>query len=84
MTLIEDRHFEGQVALITGGGTGLGRAMALKLAGLGAKLVIASRSPEHLDPTAKEIEALGAECMTHSIDIRDYEKTALECSADVA
>lgn len=72
--LISGKPFEGQVALVTGGGTGLGRAMALHLAELGADLVIASRSLEHLEPTAEEIRAKDVKCLVHPVDIRDYEK----------
>lgn len=68
------KPLEGRIALVTGGGTGLGRAMALKFADLGAKLVIASRSAEHLEATAAEIRAKGAECLTHALDIRDFAK----------
>ncbi len=72
--LFSGKPLQGQVALITGGGTGLGRAMALRLADLGANLVLASRSADHLDPTAKEVEAKGVECLTHTLDIRDHAK----------
>lgn len=72
--LFEGKPFAGNVALITGGGTGLGRAMALRLAGLGCDIVIASRNPENLAPTAKEIETAGVKCMAHAIDIRDNAK----------
>lgn len=72
--MFEGKPFEGQVALVTGGGTGLGRAMSLRLGSLGAKIVIAGRRQEVLNATAKEIEGAGAECMTYSIDIRDPEK----------
>ena len=70
--LFSGKPFEGKVAVVTGGGTGLGRGMALRLAELGATVVIASRKIENLEATAGEIRAKGAECMTHAIDIRDY------------
>ncbi|HWP83583.1 MAG TPA: 2,4-dienoyl-CoA reductase [Terriglobia bacterium] len=62
---------QGQVAIITGGGTGLGRAMALEFARLGAKIVIASRNPEHLEPTVVELKGTGCEAISVVTDIRD-------------
>jgi NAD(P)-dependent dehydrogenase (short-subunit alcohol dehydrogenase family) len=72
--LFEGKPFAGKTAVVTGGGTGLGRAMSLRLAELGANLVIASRKMENLEPTAEEIRAKGAECMAHAVDIRDHAK----------
>lgn len=51
--------FEGRVAIVTGGGTGIGRCIAHELAALGAKVVLASRTLEKLQKTQKEIEADG-------------------------
>ncbi len=62
---------KGQVAIITGGGTGLGRAMALEYSRLGAKLVLASRSQEHLEPTVKEITDSGGQAIGIVTDVRD-------------
>ncbi|MBI4465308.1 MAG: 2,4-dienoyl-CoA reductase [Acidobacteria bacterium] len=62
---------QGQVAIVTGGGTGLGRAMALEYARLGAKLVLASRNPEHLEPTVAEIQRAGGEAIAVPTDVRD-------------
>lgn len=63
--------FSGQVVIVTGGGTGLGRAMALEYARLGARLVLASRSREHLEPTVAEIQKAGGEALAVPTDVRD-------------
>lgn len=64
---------EGQVALITGGGTGIGRGISLTLARHGARIALASRDREHLDPTAEEIRELGGEAFVSELDVRDRE-----------
>lgn len=64
----------GRVALVTGGGTGIGRATALELARTGAAVVICGRREEPLAATAAEIEASGAACLALSVDIREPEQ----------
>ncbi len=49
----------GKVALITGGGTGIGRAIALAFVREGAKVAVAGRRKEKLDETLREVEKLG-------------------------
>ncbi len=56
---------------ITGGGTGLGKAIALEFARLGARIVIASRNVDHLAAGRKAIEATGAEVVAVVCDIRN-------------
>ena len=61
----------GTVALVTGGGTGIGRAVALDLARCGADVVICGRRPEPLEKTVAEIESLGGRALDVPADIRD-------------
>ena len=53
----------GRVALVSGGGTGIGRATALELAGSGARVAICGRREEPLARVREEIEAAGGECL---------------------
>jgi citronellol/citronellal dehydrogenase len=64
----------GRVALITGGGTGIGRATALELAGTGARVIICGRRPQPLRAATEEIEAAGGECLAAPADIREPEQ----------
>jgi NAD(P)-dependent dehydrogenase (short-subunit alcohol dehydrogenase family) len=68
--------FDGQVVLVTGGGTGLGKAIAQEFARLGATVAIASRKPEHLDAGLEALQALGANALAVECDIRDPESVA--------
>jgi citronellol/citronellal dehydrogenase len=61
----------GRVALVTGGGTGIGRATALELAATGAAVVVCGRREEPLQRVRGEAEALGAESLALSADVRE-------------
>jgi len=66
----EDRFsLEGRVAVITGGGTGIGRGAAHVLAAHGADVVLSARRPEPLEATAREIEALGRRALVLPADV---------------
>ena len=75
---------DGRVAIITGGGTGIGRGAALVLAQHGADVVLAARRPEPLETTAEDIERLGRRALalltdvTSSTQCRQLVDTTLE------
>ena len=66
--------YDGVPVFVTGAGTGLGKAIALEFARLGASIVIASRKPEHLEAGHEAVAALGASVTTVGCDIRDPEQ----------
>ena len=65
--------FAGQVVIVTGGGSGLGRCTAHELAALGAAVAIVGRKAEKLEAVRAEIEAAGGVCSTQVCDIREEE-----------
>jgi NAD(P)-dependent dehydrogenase (short-subunit alcohol dehydrogenase family) len=66
--------FEGRVVAITGGGSGMGRAIAVDLAGRGAKVAVCGRRPEPLEETVAIARAAGGEAMAQPCDVRDPEQ----------
>ena len=61
---------KGQVLMVTGGGSGIGRCTAHELASLGAHVVLVGRNPDKLTATAQEITSDGGQASWHSTDIR--------------
>lgn len=75
-----------QVAVVTGAGRGIGRAIALKFADEGADIVCVSRTAENSEKVAGEIRALGRKAWAHAVDVADAtavaaagEKILVEC-----
>jgi NAD(P)-dependent dehydrogenase (short-subunit alcohol dehydrogenase family) len=73
---------KGKTTIITGGGTGLGRSMALRLAGLGARVAVLGRRPEPLQETARAIREAGGVGAGFPCDVRD--PAAVKAAFDAA
>ena len=74
------QYFSGNVAVITGAGSGIGRALALQLAEQGALLAINDRSSEALAETRREIEDRGGTVLCHAFDVGSW--TEMQAFAD--
>jgi 3-oxoacyl-[acyl-carrier protein] reductase len=65
------KQLDNQIAVVTGAGRGIGRAIALKFASEGADVVCVSRTAENSEKVAGEIRALGRKAWAHAVDIAD-------------
>ncbi|UWQ22388.1 SDR family NAD(P)-dependent oxidoreductase [Jannaschia sp. W003] len=76
-------HLEGanRIALVTGGGRGIGRGCALELAARGCNVALVDLIPEDLDRTKGEIEALGRRCLAFEADVSDHARARAVVSA---
>ena len=72
-SVLRDGSLAGRSALVTGGGTGIGRATAELLAELGARVAVAGRRAELLEETAGAIRAGGGDCLPLAGDVREPE-----------
>jgi NAD(P)-dependent dehydrogenase (short-subunit alcohol dehydrogenase family) len=68
--MFASRVLDGQTALVTGGGTGIGLSIALALGRLGARVAIASRDAGHLEAGLQELRAADCEAMAVQVDVR--------------
>ncbi|MGW0675015.1 SDR family oxidoreductase [Streptomyces sp. NPDC002767] len=66
--------YDGTLVMVTGGGTGLGKAIAAEFARLGADLLLVSRGPEHLRSARAELARLGTRVATAVCDVRDADR----------
>ncbi len=72
--IFTDGLLSGQVALVTGGGTGITGGVARALAEAGARVTLVSRKREHLEPAAERIRAGGGTAIAVAADVRAYEE----------
>ena len=67
---------DGQVAIVTGGGSGIGESAAHMLAAEGAQVVICGRRPAPIDAVARAIEKAGGRCAARAVDLEDPDDAA--------
>lgn len=73
--MFQDGILRGERVIITGGGSGLGRAIAERCMGLGAEVAIIGRELQKLETAAAELRQAGnAKIIAHACDVRDYEQ----------
>lgn len=65
------KTLDSQIAVVTGAGRGIGRAIALRFAAEGADVVCVSRSAENSEKTATDVRALGRKAWAHAVDVAD-------------
>jgi NAD(P)-dependent dehydrogenase (short-subunit alcohol dehydrogenase family) len=83
-TALPEGTFAGRSAIVTGGGTGLGRAIAVEFARLGARVAILSRGPEHRAAGVAAVEAVGGKALGVACDVRDPQQVAAAFDAAAA
>ncbi|MGH7878214.1 MAG: SDR family NAD(P)-dependent oxidoreductase, partial [Candidatus Binataceae bacterium] len=82
--ILESFSLKDKVAIVTGGGRGLGRAMALRFASCGADIVVAARTLAQLEATAAEVRALGRRCLVQPTDVARSEQVNAMAAAALA
>lgn len=74
--VLERFRLDGQVAVVTGAGRGIGAATAVALAEAGADVVLSARSADELQEVARQVEALGRRSVVVAADLADLDATA--------
>ena len=74
MTIIDRFRLDGQVAVITGGGRGIGEGIALGMAEAGADIVVAARRTNEIEAVADKVRALGRKALAVTTDMMDIEQ----------
>ncbi|MHB1842114.1 MAG: SDR family oxidoreductase [Sulfobacillus sp.] len=72
--MLPEKTFEGQLAIVTGGGSGIGLAVASEISRLGGRVVLAGRKPERLAEAVAALTAAGGRAMAQPTDVRQPEQ----------
>jgi citronellol/citronellal dehydrogenase len=83
-SVLRNRLFDGSVAMVTGGGSGIGRCVAHELASLGAIVIVVGRKAEKLEQVVGEIAEDGGRAEAASLDIRDEDAVKAALAAAVS
>ena len=75
-SIFRENLLQGKVAVVTGGGSGIGQRIAERFAEHGAKVMLAGRRQEKLDAAAAAIHLRGGQADTAALDVRDYGKVS--------
>jgi len=81
--ILDSFKLDGKVAIVTGAGRGLGRAMALRLANCGADIVAAARTVAQLEETAANVRQLGRRCLIMPTDVAISEQVNAMATAAI-
>ncbi len=74
MSIIDRFRLDGQVAVVTGGGRGIGEGIALGMAEAGADIVVAARRTEEIEAVAEKVRALGRRALAITTDMMEIEQ----------
>ena len=80
----EETKLSGKIAVITGAGRGIGRAIALRFAKAGANLAICARSGRELEDVQNECQALGVQCVCKEADLANPDEVEGFCTATLS
>ena len=74
MTVLDQFRLDGQVAVVTGGGRGIGEAIAIGMAEAGADIVVAARRTDEIEAVADKVRALGRRAMAVTTDMMEIDQ----------